>query len=574
VQRIQAAQPQLASLPLGLIHRDARRGLVVAAANLAARSARVKAGMRLAEATGLTPLETASYEPQEDLEALCSLAEQAQQFSPLVGIEQLDRHNWAGRHLHQPECLLLDLTGLGQLFGGYDNMLLQIGGWLNQQRLFGCLAIGRTVGSAWALANYALRSAVEPQPSSIQTRQISTEPQQGDPGTASSSTTNTHKVPPSRYLHHTDEQDSAVLDGLPISALRINQTICQTLRRLGVGRIGQLSQLPRSGLASRFDADLLLRYDQLTGVQREAIVSLHQLPCWSIDQQLEYPTDRSDTLAELLRRQLVELCDRLACRGEGALRLVCRLDLVQQRPLLLQLSLFRPTSDASHLNMLASSMMDQKLKGLSAPAWRISTQATLTSPLIWRQTDLFDSHLANARNDIAQLIDTLSARLGRKQVLRVNLQRESQPENAYTLKPLTGLKIDGSSLSPTRQLSSRQSLRNAEPLREDPLRRPTQLIDPPIPIQVAGRWHSHSTEPIIDNDTSGSSIAAAPAQIKTANGWHRIESTIGPERLESGWWRAASVRRDYYRVITHQGCWWWIYRDLNSGQWFLHGIFD
>lgn len=68
--------------------------------------------------------------------------------------------------------------------------------------------------------------------------------------------------------------------------------------------------------------------------------------------------------------------------------------------------------------------------------------------------------------------------------------------------------------------------------------------------------------------------ATAPARVKTANGWHRVQGAVGPERLESGWWRGQSSRRDYYRIITHLGCWWWIYRDLNSGEWFLHGIFD
>ncbi len=53
-----------------------------------------------------------------------------------------------------------------------------------------------------------------------------------------------------------------------------------------------------------------------------------------------------------------------------------------------------------------------------------------------------------------------------------------------------------------------------------------------------------------------------------------IARTWGPERIETGWWRGPTVRRDYYRVATQSGHWFWIFRDLNSGRWFLQGMFD
>jgi protein ImuB len=46
----------------------------------------------------------------------------------------------------------------------------------------------------------------------------------------------------------------------------------------------------------------------------------------------------------------------------------------------------------------------------------------------------------------------------------------------------------------------------------------------------------------------------------------------GPERIESGWWDGADVRRDYYRARDSHGSLLWIYRD-DAGQWFLHGVF-
>ena len=51
----------------------------------------------------------------------------------------------------------------------------------------------------------------------------------------------------------------------------------------------------------------------------------------------------------------------------------------------------------------------------------------------------------------------------------------------------------------------------------------------------------------------------------------------GPERIESGWWDGADVRRDYFIATTPAGETVWIYRDhrygIDDGEWFLHGLF-
>ena len=63
---------------------------------------------------------------------------------------------------------------------------------------------------------------------------------------------------------------------------------------------------------------------------------------------------------------------------------------------------------------------------------------------------------------------------------------------------------------------------------------------------------------------------------------HRLEAQPwvlkdGPERIESGWWDGADVRRDYFVAESPRGETVWIYRDhrygSDDGEWFLHGIF-
>jgi nucleotidyltransferase/DNA polymerase involved in DNA repair len=54
---------------------------------------------------------------------------------------------------------------------------------------------------------------------------------------------------------------------------------------------------------------------------------------------------------------------------------------------------------------------------------------------------------------------------------------------------------------------------------------------------------------------------------------HRILHAVGPERIETAWWRGGDVRRDYYRVTSATGEQFWIFRELNDRAWRLHGVF-
>ena len=50
------------------------------------------------------------------------------------------------------------------------------------------------------------------------------------------------------------------------------------------------------------------------------------------------------------------------------------------------------------------------------------------------------------------------------------------------------------------------------------------------------------------------------------------ELLAGPERIESGWWDGADVARDYYLARGLHGAQLWVFRDLRSGTWCVHGL--
>jgi protein ImuB len=64
-----------------------------------------------------------------------------------------------------------------------------------------------------------------------------------------------------------------------------------------------------------------------------------------------------------------------------------------------------------------------------------------------------------------------------------------------------------------------------------------------------------------------------PVKFQLAGRDRRIVRAWGPERIETGWWRGGSVRRDYYQVETTDGARYWLFRELATGRWFLHGMF-
>ena len=541
--------------PRILTSRDPRRGQIVAAVNLAGRRAGVRPGMRLSEATALVPAEIHVHDPQQDLEELCALAEEAQQFSPLVGLEPLDKKIWAGRSLHQPEALLLDVSGIAGLFGGEVELLQAVCQWLQGQRCFGCVALAGTPGAAWALANYQLRQSSS-----------STNSAAGD-------------LPACRYHRGPLAGDASAIAGLPLAALRLPAETVFALSRLGIRQIGQLEQLPRGGLATRLGEHLLTRWDQATGRCCEPILGLHAAPDWSLQHTLEYPISDRSTLQELVRRLTGQLAERLGRRGEGVLRIVCRVDWVDLPPLVMQLGLYRPNSDADHLQLLMLGQLEQQLRRLTSrggpPAlWRVSLQATLTAQLIWRQSELFAGGEEEAGQQLARLIDRLSSRLGRQQVLAAQVHREAPPELSFSFQPLTGRRPDGRPQDSYRKLSSRLARHRGEPSRDDPQRRPTQLFAPPRPIQVAVADSPSPVSPTLAAQAGRSPLPPLPTRLCLQGRWLEVSAATGPERLESGWWRGPSLRRDYYRVATQGGGWWWIYRDLTNGHWFLHGAFD
>jgi len=334
-----------------------------------------------------------------------------------------------------------------------------------------------------------------------------------------------------------------VLDLLPVEVLRLPDRATEQLHRLGIRRIGQLSRLPRASLAARFGEPLIERLDKLFGTIPEPIVAHHAREPLSMRWLFEHPTTHPEAIEQVLGELLNQLSRRLIEQGQGVLRLACQLVCSNRRPLKIDLSLFRPTVASQHL--LALAKLQLPLVSLPDAVEEIRVRALATAPREARQGELFGNAPREHPAQLALLIERLSNRLGREHVVRAELQAESQAELAYRYRPWAG--EAAMSPPPARSPASLPG----------PLLRPLRLFDPPQPIDVVGI-----------------ALDGPPAMFHYQRRRHRVARCFGPERIETGWWRGESSRRDYYRVETEEGTRWWLFRRLQDQRWFVQGAFE
>ena len=504
------------------------------------------------------------HDPAADLYAIQKLTEDLDTFSPIVGLQQETEH---------PDCIFLDITGLGHLFGGESKLQQNVQTHCRELGYVPQLAIAHTIGLAQGKAQF------EPESESSE-----------------------HGVAAEAF------------DTLPIAALRLSDWTTETLLQLGVRTIGQLLKLPRQDLSARFGGTIHRRIDQFTGKIAEPVIARQQPPEFYAEKLLDYPTSHKETIEVIMQRLIAGICSQLSARQQGALQWTIRLYGQHKLPLKLRVSLFQPTATAEDVVGLANMQLDQALQphtrrnkrtrfgnqrsqqavrstGFSRPSrippkggttntsttntgtantktvrldgqslqiTEVSVTVTSCVLLKHRQRKLFDENPRLDRQALAHLINRLSGRLGRQQVVYPTIVAGAQPEHAYQFRPL---------VDPHRKQRRRISTKTATSSASHVLARPLHLLPVAIALNVKDGNNSGSKDkPTFPARIEGCFIDNVSFCYQVVNGW-------GPERIETGWWRGPTVRRDYWRVETDTGQQLWIYRDLKIRKWFLHGMF-
>jgi protein ImuB len=397
---------------------------------------------------------------------------------------------------------------------------------------------------------------------------------------------------------------------LSVAALRLPEETIALLAAVGVSTIGQLMVLPRLALSSRFGSELLVHLDWATGEARELLLPHRAVPQVAVEWSFETPVDSLEVIEQVLEELIRRASAVLAKRDEGALAFVCRIDSGDgQRPLwpvsrrshedpdrrspapdetlpshhgriALAVGLFRPSASPKHLWELLKLKL-QTLR-LAAPVTSLAIEVTSASALSREQQELFTPDRSrDAPRHLSALVERLSSRLGREAAVRPVLMPDAQPEFASVDWPWTGERRgardegrrargkQGGELHdlPSPLMGERSRVRDKNRVKRrahsstssrtaPPGVRPIWLAETPLPLSVI------SVVP-----------AGPPAQFHFDGVDYRVARSWGPERIETGWWRTAGARRDYYRVETTSGRRFWLFRRLADARWFLHGEF-
>jgi protein ImuB len=507
----------------------------VAHACALARREGIVGGMTLAQARTLLPARgevlIRPHGAYDDARALRRLALWAQRVCPTVGLDT-------------PDGLLMDITGTHLLYPSERVLLRSVARGINRLGFACRLATAPSFACARAAARFGTEALTVV-----------------DAG---------HEL--------------GVTGAYPVAALGVDDRTAQGLKELGVVRVEQVVKMPRSALAARFGAEVVLRVDRLLGRLDERIEAVRGREPTQSEVRFEGPSDRWEALEAAGRRALELLLSRLASSQRG----VRTLDVLLHRPEgereRVNITLSRASANVKHLwSLLRARLARVDLGGGHRPESTAATgiegltlTALRTAVLRTRQIGDArlgagdDRHGSDALQD--EVIDVLVERLGAERVRRIARVSSHIPENArVTVSVMQGGALAGSS-----------------PMGWDEDRlppRPARMFDP---AQRAGV------------------MALTPDGPVTRLRWNAREyavvACVGPERIEAEWWRwetptdrdegrkwrrvrrtpsARPPARDYFSVQIEGGRWLWVYRATSERKgedscksaegWFVHG---
>ena len=326
------------------------------------------------------------------------------------------------------------------------------------------------------------------------------------------------------------------LAAIAVTQARIDPPLAQALDGMGLRRLGQLLALPRAALTQRFGAGLLLHLDRLRGQAPEPMQFYRPADRFDLRLELSWEVENTQALLFPLRRLTADLATYLAGRDGGVQRFELHLEHENPPASVVRVGLLAAERNAALLFDLARTRLEQAQ--VAAPVQAMRLVARELPAFVPGERELFDARPGQAV-PWQTLRERLRARLGADAVYGLALADDHRPERAarrvaapvpaYRLRP-----------EPDRTTPDDAQLEVARTLGTGArLPRPTWLLPRPIPLR-----------------------GPTPKLL------------AGPERLETGWWDGADVRRDYYLVETASGQRAWAFcAPGERGPFMLHGWF-
>jgi len=470
--------------------------LRLAACDARAASLGLKPGLALADARAMQPsLAIADADPGADLALLRGIADWCGRWTPLLALDP-------------PDGIILDISGATHLFGGERSLRDEIEKRLSAQGFAARAAIAATPEMGWAAARFS-----------------------------------------NQLLIQAGQEENA-LRPLPLEALRAGPDVASALRRVGLRRVGDIMSRPRAPIAARFGQPLLDRLDAALGRIRSPIAARVETAPYIAEKRFFDPVVTPMEIERTLLKLACDLSTLLAAHDEGAQRIEALFFRVDGHVRRIVVGASRPLREPHAMVRLLREKLshsgDEIDIGYGFDVVRLSALEVEKRPQ--GQVDFADDQNGA---DVAQLIDTLSARLGAQNVTCLQPIDSHWPESAATIRPAVEKR--------DRRAAASWRIAMASP--EAP-ERPIRLFDRPEPVEA---------------------IAAVPDGPPIRFRWRRVLHEVahveGPERIAAEWWKAAGPARDYFRAEDSRGRRFWLFREglyddgTEPPRWFMHGLF-
>lgn len=336
------------------------------------------------------------------------------------------------------------------------------------------------------------------------------------------------------------------LDAAPVWLLGPGRAHWEALQGMGLRRLSDLRRLPRGGVARRFGEGLLAELDAALGQRPDPRPWVTLPERFRSRLELLARADTTDQVLHGARVLLARLVAWAAAQQSRIGRFVLvmhhearhRSDLLTPPATELTVALTEPSADADHLHVLLRERLAQVR--LPAPTLELQLRCDEAVHKPPPNAELFPTR-QNEREGLVRLVERLRARLGSDQVQRLVQLEDHRPERASRCLPLDE--------------------------RWPAAPRPT--VPPPstVPQRQQPVWLLPQPEPL------------AERQLCPLLDGEPLQLLCGPERIESGWWDAGLVERDYFIAQAADGALVWVYRtrlppaDASHPVWFLHGRF-
>jgi protein ImuB len=334
-------------------------------------------------------------------------------------------------------------------------------------------------------------------------------------------------------------KESEFLAPLPLARLTPELDAATTLRRWGIGSIGELASLPESEVASRLgELGRELHY-AARGIDPRPLIPRPLPPDFREGMELEWPLVALEPFLFIANAALDRLAQRLEMQGFACKRLELTLSLEPDGFYARAIDLPAPTRDVK--TMLTLLRLDLEKSPPGAPVRGFSIVAHPDRPRR-AQLSLFGP-AALSPEKLATTIARLVSLLGDSRV-GMALPVDGHLPERYAL----------ADYAPPPPPDTRRSPQSSHALVA------TRVFRPPLAVEV------------ITRQTDGETHIAAINGEGDLSGDVRVSS--GPWRIESGWWSDTPAAREYWDVELERGGIYRVYQANASTDWFVDARYD